>query len=135
MDTVQLKENILRRLLYYDTFSHPLKKDEVFTFLLQNSLPKTQVLDLLNEFSIDDACRFGQRKGYVYIKPNHQFIELRQGKEQYSRKAWRTAGFVPYTIKRFPFAGIVLISGNLSKNSSDKQSDIDFMIVNAERRL
>jgi predicted nucleotidyltransferase len=135
MDIFLHKENILKTLLYYDIFSHPLKKDEIYIFLPRNSLPKTDVIDLVDKFTNEEDCHFAQKNGYVYIKPNHHYVELRQQKEEHARKMWRTARLVTHIIKRFPFVRAVFITGSLSKNSTDKTSDIDFMVVTADQRL
>lgn len=135
MNKAQVKENILRTLLYYDIFSHPLKPEEIFIFLPQNSVPKSEIVKLIVDFSSDTDCKFAQSSGYVYVKPNEHYIELRRRKEKCSRKMWRMARLMTHIIKRFPFVRAVFISGSLSKNSSEEISDIDFMIVTRKERL
>jgi len=130
-----LKKNILKTLLYYDIFSHPLKDEEIFTFLPKNSIPKEKIRNLLKEFSGDEACWFAEKEGYYYIKPFEENIAKRILKENYSRKMWRAAAFVTHIIKRFPFVRAVMVTGSLSKNSSDRTSDLDFMVITAEDRL
>lgn len=135
MDIDLLKNNVLRALLYYDIFSHPLSADELFTFIPENSVSKQDFCTLLEKASVEKNCPFGSLGGYYYIKPNIQYIELRKQKENISRKMWRMAGIVTHVIKRFPFVRCVLVSGSLSKNSSNAASDIDFMIITEENRL
>ena len=48
---------------------------------------------------------------------------------------WKRAALVTHIIKRFPFVRAVLVTGSLSKNSSDKTSDLDFMLITANNRL
>jgi len=135
MNTARVKENILRTLLYYDIFSHPLKPEEIFIFLPQNSVPKDEIFSLIRDFSSDSSCKFAECSGYVYVKPNEHYIELRRKKEKCSRRMWRMARFMTHIIKRFPFVRAVFISGSLSKNSSEEISDIDFMVVTKSGRL
>lgn len=135
MNTRELQENILKTLLYYDIFDHPLKRDEIFIFLSQNTIPKTDILKAIDSYSSDRESTFGQRDGYVYVKPNYHFISKRLQKEKYSRKMWKAARFVTHIIKRFPFVRAVLVTGTLSKNSSVKESDLDFMVITAKDRL
>src|SRR3972149_5244541 len=99
-----IRDNILKTLLYYDIFSHPLNGDEIFTFLPENSVAKENVYKRLY-------------------------------KEQYSRKMWKAAWIATHVIKLFPFVRAVMVTGSLSKNSSDKSSDLDFMIITAPGRL
>jgi hypothetical protein len=135
MNEAQVEKNILRTLLYYDIFSHPLKPEEIFIFLPQNTVPKSEILGMINDFSTNEKCRFAQKDGYVYVKPNEHYIHRRIKKENYSRRMWRAARIMTHIIKRFPFVRAVFISGSLSKNSSDKISDIDYMIVTSKGRL
>jgi predicted nucleotidyltransferase len=135
MDKAQVKENILRTLLYYDIFSHPLKPEEIFIFLPKNSVSKSQIIDMIRDFSLENENSFAESEGYVYVKPNEHYIQLRKKKEKCSRRMWRMARFMTHIIKRFPFVRGVFISGSLSKNSSEEISDIDFMVVTKKGRL
>ncbi|MCI0449793.1 MAG: nucleotidyltransferase domain-containing protein [Chlorobi bacterium] len=130
-----LKKNILKTLLYYDIFSHPLKDEEIFTFLPKNSIPKETIGSLLKQFSGDESCRFAEKEGYYYIKPYAENINKRIYKEDYSKKMWSRAAIVTHLIKRFPFVRAVMVTGSLSKNSSDPSSDLDFMVIASEGRL
>lgn len=135
IDKAQIKDNILRTLLYYDIFSHPLKPEEIFIFLPQNTVPKNEIFDLIRDFSSDGNCKFAESSGYVYVKPNEHYIEIRRKKENCSLKMWRMARLMTHIIKRFPFVRAVFITGSLSKNSSEEISDIDFMVVTKSGRL
>jgi hypothetical protein len=135
MDKAQIKENILRTLLYYDIFSHPLKPEEIYTFLPMNSVPEPDMLKIIKSLSAESDNHFAEKDGFVYVKPNDHFISQRISKERYSRKMWLAARLVTHVIKRFPFVRAVLVSGSLSKNSSAKASDLDFMVITKSGRL
>ncbi len=135
MNRRQVKENILRTLLYYDIFSYPLKPEEIFIFLRRNSLPRKQMYDLIKDFSSDSECNFAECRGYVYVKPNEHYVDLRKTKEKCSLRMWRIARAMTHIIKRFPFVRAVFVTGSLSKNSSAEISDIDFMVVTERGKL
>lgn len=135
MEADILNQNILKTLLYYDIFKHPLKKDEIFIFCPKNSIPKTEIENAIDMFSVNDECKFSQKDGYIYIKPNSEYIDNRLEKEKYSQRMWKITKYVVHIIKRFPFIRAILITGSLSKNSSTKQSDIDFMVITENNRL
>jgi len=130
-----IKDNILKILLYYDIFSHPLKNEEIFTFLGENSISKQEVDNVLSSSSKETENSFGEKDGFYYIKPNLDNISKRLLKEKYSMKVWKAARFVTHIIKRFPYVRAVMVTGSLSKNSSDKTSDLDFMVITAPGRL
>lgn len=129
-----LKDNILRTLLYYDIFRHPLKSDEIFSLLPQNSITKKDVSEVLFQIS-NDSCGISSKDSYYFIGGNEDYIELRKSRESYSKKSWKLAKFVTHIIKRFPFVRAVFVTGSLSKNSSMPDSDLDFMVVAAKNRL
>lgn len=130
-----LRTNILRTLLYYDIFSHPLNSDEVYAFLPQNSIAKDEVYDKLKNYSYEEGNTFAEKEGYYYIKPNEQYICIRKTKNEHARKLWKAARIVTHLIKRFPFVRAIFVTGSLSKNTTDKNSDLDFMVITAPNRL
>jgi hypothetical protein len=130
-----LRKNILKTLLYYDIFSHPLKSDEVFTFLPQNSVSKDNISDVLKSLASDPGSPLAEKNGYYYLKPKETNVSSRISKENHSRKMWRYARLVTHIIKRFPFIRAAMVTGSLSKNSSDSSSDLDFMVITAKNRL
>lgn len=130
-----LKKNILKTLLYYDIFSHPLRRDEIYTFLPQNTVSKNDISGMLEQLTSDPESFLAQKNGYYYIKPKETSVDSRISKENHSRKMWRYARLVTHIIKRFPFIRAVMVTGSLSKNSSDSSSDLDFMVITAKNRL
>lgn len=129
-----LKNSVLKALLYYDIFSHPLSGDEIFTFLPKNTVTKEEVKHFLSESS-QNGSEYAEKSGYYFIKPNAEYVTNRIHKEAYSKRMWKITYFMTHIIKRFPFVRCVMVTGTLSKNSSDKTSDIDFMIITAPKRL
>lgn len=135
MDSESIKQDILKTLIYYDIFSHPLKKEEIFTFLSKNSVSKSDIFEAIDMNSTQEESEFSQKDGYVYIKPNDRYIKKRLEKEEYSKKMWKVVKYVVHIIKRFPFVRAVLVTGSLSKNSSGRDSDLDFMVITKSDRL
>lgn len=132
MDT--LRNNILKILLYYDLFKHPLSSDELFSLLPQNTISKTDLSKILFEIPKNDLL-FSSKDNFYFIGKNEHYIELRKMRESYSKRGWKYARLVTHIIKRFPFVRAVLITGTLSKNSSLPDSDLDFMVITKSNRL
>ncbi|MFI5211591.1 MAG: hypothetical protein ACHQIH_01810 [Ignavibacteria bacterium] len=130
-----LKNNILRTLLYYDIFRHPLSGEEIYSFLPQNSVTKEEIINSLEKITKEEQSEIEALDGYYYIKPNGEYVKSRLEKEKYSAKMWKTAYRITHIIKRFPFVRSVIATGSLSKNSSDSKSDLDFMVITAPHRL
>lgn len=132
MDT--LRNNILKTLLYYDIFSHPLTSDEIFFLLPQNSLSKSEVRERLRSFS-NQKKDIIEKNDFYFIGKNENFINLRKSREYFSRRAWKIVRFFTFIIKQFPFVRAVCVTGSLSKNSSLPESDLDFLVITKPNRL
>ncbi|MGH2575664.1 MAG: nucleotidyltransferase domain-containing protein [Ignavibacteria bacterium] len=135
MNPQSIKKDVLRTLLYYDIFNYPLKDNEVFKLLPCNSIARLEFLEQAKKFSDEKNNSFAYKDGYFYIKPNEHYIQQRLNKESYSKKQWMAARVITHIIKRFPFVRAVLVTGSLSKNNSDKKSDLDFMVITKKNRL
>jgi predicted nucleotidyltransferase len=129
------RKNILRTLLYYDIFRHPLNREEIYSFFPENSITREEINSSLAELTAGGQSEIGELEGYYYLKPNAAYVQARLEKEKYSASMWKTAYRVTHIIKRFPFVRSVIATGSLSKNSSDSKSDLDFMVITAPRRL
>lgn len=131
---MQLRNEILKTLLYYDIWSFPLTDREIFLFLPVNSMSFEQFKALLGH-ACEDGCieRAGE---YYYARGNSaEVVEKRLQREKHARRLWRVAHLSTHIIKRFPFVRGVFVSGDLSKNATHPGSDIDFFIVTEPGRL
>jgi hypothetical protein len=129
----RLDEQILRTLLYFDIFNYPLRSEEVLKFLGIPALDKSIVTSRLNILHDQNIIfRFDE---FFSMKNDGSYVERRisgnKEAEKYFVVAERTASF----ISKFPFVRSVMASGSLSKGYMDKDSDLDFFIVTAPKRL
>jgi predicted nucleotidyltransferase len=135
MNNEAIKNNVLRTLLYYDIFDHPLSEEEVYSFLPENSVLQEDIILAIRHLSENEDAGFGWYNGYVYIKPKIDTIQNRFRKKQHARKMWIIARLMTHVIKRCPFIKAVFVTGSLSKHSTDKHSDIDYMVITQINRL
>jgi hypothetical protein len=128
-----LQTEILRTLLYYDIFNHPLTTRELFTFLPTNSMSYDDFMTELPRITGTDIfCS----NGVCYVRGRtEEIIRQRREKEGHARAMWFWARFSTHIIKRFPFVRAVFVSGDLSKNATTPKSDVDFVILTEPRRL
>ncbi len=128
-----IDDHIVRTLLYYDIFNYPLKSEEIFRFL---------GIDSINESDFLSSLQFLKRHQIVF--QFEDFFTLKNGRgsidrrkkgnieaEKYLMLAKKQAKF----IAKFPFVRGVLASGSLSKGYMDENSDLDFFIITAPKRL
>lgn len=130
MDVAQ----IVRTLCYYDVFSHPLTPREIFLFLPQNSISFSEFQRHLQQ---SVSMNLVHQKGNLYFLSHNEtaVVQQRQAKERLARKRWHVARLVARIIKRFPFVQGIFVSGDLAKNATLPESDIDYVIVTAPNRL
>jgi hypothetical protein len=125
---------IVRTLLYYEIFDHPLTADELFCLLPRNSITKRSFLEVLGTLSGAGSLRV--EHGFYSLPENGSDLAgLRLRRELLARRRIRIARVMAHIIKRFPFVRGIFISGDLSKGVANPKSDIDYVVVTAPGRL
>jgi hypothetical protein len=129
-----LRREVLQTLLYYDIWGYPLTLRELFAFLPMR-------IDTFEEFEIRCAGLVAQGdvsedRGYYYAPGRDPgAVDRRLAGQAHARKLWLMARLSTHVIKRFPFVRAVFVSGDLSKDSTHRESDVDFLILTAPGRL
>jgi hypothetical protein len=131
---MQLQNEILKTLLYYDIWSYPLRAKELFTFLPVNSMTLEQFNELLKSEATGNTIL--EHDGFYFVKGKTPLVVSdRQRREAHAKRMWLMARLSMHIIKRFPFVRAVFISGDLSKNATHSKSDVDFFIITEPNRL
>jgi hypothetical protein len=129
-----LQHEILRTLLYYDIWHYPLTSKELFAFLPVNSMTLDQFEQQLHQLRTETSIRYYQ--GYYFVEgKSDAVVPQRSVRERHARRMWMMARCSMHIIKRFPFVRGIFVSGDLSKNATQRTSDVDFFIVTAPGRL
>lgn len=127
-----IKKNIIATLAYFDLFNYPLTADEVFLFLPV----KCDIDDF--EYAINcmliDRLIFRFDKFYT-LKNDYFLIERRINGNKKATELIATAKKVSNLLIHFPYVRGIAISGSLSKNYADEDSDIDLFIIAAKNKL
>ncbi len=131
---MEFRASLLRTLLYYDLWAHPLKAEELFAFLPTNSISYAEFLRRLRaEVKHGDIHN---RDGYYFVRGrNGEVVEERRRRARHARRLWQAARISMHIIKRCPFVRAVFVTGDLSKNSTHRTSDVDFFILTDPHRL
>jgi predicted nucleotidyltransferase len=127
-----IRNDILSTLAYFDIFTYPLKEKEIWMFL-SNYYSQDEFNNALQ--SLTDNCMIF-KQGEFYSLQNDYAIAIRRKKgNEKAQQLMLIARKVARWISAFPFVRGVAISGSLSKNFADKESDIDLFIITAPNRL
>lgn len=128
-----LTEKILRFLVYFDLFSYPLKKEEIFAYLgLQNEQTREAELIFKELLSTGVIFQFG-----AYYTPRNDagLAERRKNGNLRAIQRMRTARRYSRLIASFPFVRGVLLSGSISKGYMSEKDDIDYLIITHPGRI
>jgi hypothetical protein len=130
MNTTQ--KSIIRTLLYFDLFDHPLDQQELF------ELNSTKLVKEKFDLDLEELVKkdlIGYDSGYFFLGDGFQKIRKRGEKQDRALKHNRIARFVSGIISRYPFVRAVMVTGSLSKKSQSRNSDIDFFVITEPGRL
>ena len=122
---------ILRLVLYFDVFQHPLHQTELERLvcpgrpdLIQESCDTLRKKQLLEE-----THRFWHRPGA------QRWVVRRQTRTRCAEKVWPIARRSAAILSGMPFVEGVLITGGMSKNSTTPDNDIDFLLLVTPNRV
>ncbi len=129
----RLERDILKVLLYFDVFNHPVKAEEIYSFLPSNSTNPAEVAWRCQSFPLNEYI--AEQRGLYFLSERKNSVRQRLEKESLAIPRWKMAVIMTRLIKCFPFVRGIFVSGELSKGVASKEGDIDFVIVTAENRL
>lgn len=128
----ELRNAILETLKYFNMFRFPLYRHEIHKFLRTHAtgdLLDQALIELLRERKI-----FRKHSMYALENSDLLFLNRLMGSDVANQKL-KEAYWSARVIANFPFVRGLCISGSLSKGYADENSDIDYFIIAAPRRL
>lgn len=129
-----LQRDILRTLLYFDVFGHPLRLSEIYRYLPSNSVTTSDIQRAIDAAPLSEILE--KSSDFFYLKERTvDSVAQRLSKELRAHTMFTAARFMSSIIRRFPFVRAIFVSGELSKGVASRNSDIDFFIVAAEHRV
>jgi hypothetical protein len=127
------QSSVIRTLAYFDLFKHPLKAKEIFHLLQDKNFPEEKIVS-----SIESLCKAGlifKNRDYYFLQNDAEIVDRRLKGEKFAEQSLITAEKYSGLIARFPFVRGIALSGSISKNYMDSESDIDYFIITAPGRL
>ena len=129
-----LQNALLKTLLYYDIWSHPLTRLEAWSFLPLDPMTFADFERALDAGGPGEAV--GEERGHLFVRARGKdTVDERTRKELHAARLWRGARMAAHVLKRCPFVRGVMVSGDLSKNATAAGSDVDFVVVTEPGRL
>jgi hypothetical protein len=131
LEISQAATSVLGTLLYFNIFDYPLTTVEIF----ERSILK-------NEYEVKKALTELEKQNLVFcihnfytLQNNSTLIEKRLAANILATKSLDKAKLVAKLILCIPYVRGIMLSGSISKNYMDENSDIDYFIVTAPNRL
>lgn len=124
---------ILQSVLYFDIFKYPLKMEEIW----ENCNMRLSSSEL--EFCVNELLTLGYVKQVKdYVMPHWadvSNVERREKGNARAKEMMSEAYVRSAKAARLPFIKGLCVSGSLSKNYFDDNSDIDFFVITKANRL
>lgn len=130
---IQTENNIISTLTYFSCFNYPLTKDEIYTYLHFKTVPLSNFEIILEK--LIQLHKIQKIDIYYGIVISQETIELRIKRNELSTIMLKKAIKIVKILRYFPFVLGISISGSLSKNCMDENSDIDYFIITAPNRV
>lgn len=129
----QVERRVIRTVLYFDIFNHPLTVQEIAYFTTDSS-NFNKVSDAIEKL-ISDGVLF-EKEEFISVKPDLEKDILARHKgesvaKQELKKAYSRARF----IGKFPYVRAAYISGSMSKGVMHEDGDVDYFIITEPGRL
>lgn len=126
------RQHILNTLAYFDIFHYPLNGEELRRFH-GNTASQEEIESAINSlaennliFRIDD---------FFSLHDDPSLAERRKEGNRLAREKMKTAKKAARILSYFPYVKALAISGSLSKNFADENTDVDFFIITSANRL
>jgi predicted nucleotidyltransferase len=127
-----VKQDILATLAYFDLFDYPLTQTEIAQFLKISYCAEEFAEDLYSLATENWIFRFDE---FYSLQDNYSLVQRRREGNTRARSMLKTAEKIAGFLSTFPFIKGVAVSGSLSKNFADENSDIDFFIITEKNKL
>ena len=116
---------ILTMVMYFDVFRHPLTVPELVR-LIRPGDPKTiqDALDRLVQCGILEC-----QDTFVFRKGMSEIVLRRRVRARSAESIWPKARRAAQWLYRIPQVRGLMVTGSLSKNSTQSKDDIDFMVL------
>src|ERR1700744_5206053 len=127
-----IKENILETLVYFDLLDYPLSRAEIYLFM-KNKYNYEVFDEALQQLL--NAGMLHQFDKFYTLRNDHYLVVRRTAGNKKAAELIKLAEKVGNLLIHFPYVRGIAISGSLSKNFADENSDIDLFIITAKNRL
>lgn len=121
-----INQAILKTLVYADVFKFPLKKDEIWMYLVYRKLVSRQEIDKALLKLSPHIQRAGE---YFFLVSSKKALVDRLQREEASKKKRALGKQLAYYLSFIPTVMFIGISGAVAVGNADWDDDIDFFLI------
>lgn len=125
---------ILKTIVYGDIFEYPLTADEISRYLVGECATYETVLSRLSSSRLlsDHLTTIGD---YYLLAGRDDIVATRRRRSRVANTLWSHARQYGRIIACMPFVRMVAVTGALAVDNAAPNTDVDYFIVTAPRRL
>lgn len=128
-----ISDSIIQTLTYSDHFGFPLTQDELYLRLIQSRCSKDELLkELKGLVSKKRVQKSGQ---YYYLPSQAKLVSQREANHKISAPQLASAKQLAKSLGHIPGVLAIYVTGSLAMSNSNRDSDIDFMVITQDNRL
>lgn len=133
MKSSNLKESILKTLIYSDIFDFPLTSQEICRYLIGKKAKNVEVDSSLK--SLRSEGRITSLKEFNFLPGREKTVNLRLEKERHFARKFKIAQRTARMLSFLPGVQLVGLTGALAMANSQKKDDIDFLVITSPNLL
>ena len=125
-------ENILKTVVYYDSLDYPLSFEELNIFLFYGS----KNLDILAGLKgLKGKNLIDESDGFYFLRNRKELIELREERKKIADEKWKKTLKTGKWLRLVPYVRLIFASGSLALSNTNKDSDLDVLMVVKHGRI
>jgi len=128
-----LSRVIFKTLSYADIFDYPLEVEEVWQYLIEEKATQRQVSNCLK--TLIAKKKVSKSSNFLFLPGREKIIVERERKKKLSKQKIKRAKFAAWVLALIPSVKLVGLTGALAMANSEKNDDIDFLIVTSSNLL
>lgn len=127
-------QNIVKLIIFFDLFDHPLTVEEVW----QNLDIKCELKDVENILSLTNLQNIKElsaKDGFYFLCGRDEIVQTRSSRIQFAKRKIKKAKKITQLLKFIPWIRMIAIGNLIGKNNLRDGSDIDLFIITDARRI
>lgn len=126
---LQLKESILKTIVFYDLFDCPLTPFEIWSYCGI----KCGLADVME--ALDDIRHLEEKSGFYFLRGREEIVAVRLRNYNYANRKFKRALRVARLFKLIPWIRMIAVGNQMGANNLRDESDIDFFIITETKRI